>query len=168
MKPVGIFSLIIGLTVGCGGGKPETPQFDSGDSPGIDEGLGQSADQKSQPLNAVKLAWNEPVQSAKLGLAPNPKLDGKPLSKIISSELAGRDDGQLCSACHYRGEAAGGYAVDVAKNQASPGFIPSAPYGPSNRSWLGPEGWAVGFVKNETKPANLKAAVQAWINNGYK
>lgn len=114
----------------------------------------------------VLVGWNEPIYSTKFGLAPNPNIDGKTLAEVITSQKAGRDDGQLCSACHYKDDAQGGYGVPVAKNGASPTLKPTDMV--YNRTWVGPDGWAERFVKNSTKPANVKAVVQAWIDNGYK
>jgi hypothetical protein len=54
----------------------------------------------------------------------------------------------------------------VEKNGASPALKPTDMV--YNRTWIGPDGWAVRFVKNSTKPANVKAVVQAWIDNNYK
>ncbi|HYX31739.1 MAG TPA: hypothetical protein VE954_01405 [Oligoflexus sp.] len=120
--------------------------------------------------NAVKkkvlVGWNEPISSIRLGLAPNPNIDGKSLAEVITSQKAGRDDGLLCSSCHHKDEAQGDYGVPAPKNGASPGLLPTDMV--LNRTWVGPNGWAERFVKNSTKPANLKAAVQAWMDNNYK
>lgn len=114
----------------------------------------------------ILIGWDEPISSSKFGLAPNPSIDGKTLAEVITSQKAGRDDGQLCSACHYKGDAQGDYGVPVEMNGANPTLKPTDMV--YNRSWVGPGGWAERFVKNETKPANVKAVVQAWIDNNYK
>jgi hypothetical protein len=75
-------------------------------------------------------------------------------------------DGKLCSACHNSWDAQGDYGVPTAKNTASPKLKPSDIL--SNRSWVGPGGWAERFVKNPTKPTHGKAVVQAWIDNDYE
>jgi len=114
----------------------------------------------------ILISWNEPISSSKFGLTPNPNIDGKTLAEVITSQKAGRDDGQLCSACHYKDDAQGGYGVPVEINGASPTLKPTDMV--YNRSWVGPGGWAERFVKNKTKPANVQAVVQAWIDNNYK
>lgn len=114
----------------------------------------------------ILMSWNEPIDSKKFGLAPNPKVDGKTIAQILTSQVAGRDDGQLCSACHNSGDAQGDYGVNVAKNAANPEMKPTdIVYG---KTWVQKGGWAEGFVANPTKPANVKAVIQAWIDNGYK
>jgi hypothetical protein len=120
--------------------------------------------------NAVKqkvlMGWNEPIYSSKFGLAPNPNIDGKTLAAVVTSQTAGRDDGMLCSACHNKDDAQGGYGVPSERNGASPNLKPTDMV--YNRTWIGPDGWAVRFVNNRTKPVNVKAVMQAWIDNNYK
>ncbi|MFW7378585.1 MAG: hypothetical protein ACOH5I_07260 [Oligoflexus sp.] len=115
---------------------------------------------------ALTLRWNETLDSTKFGMTPNPNFDGKTLAQIIRSEAAGRDDGLLCSACHNNEEAAGGYAVDAAPNEASPDLSPNDVL--EGRPWTGANGWAVGFINNDTKPENIKTALQAWIEGNYR
>lgn len=114
------------------------------------------------------LGWNEALNSEKLGLTANPQVDGRKLGKIIGSVISGREDGQLCSACHNNVQADGGYGTDSAPGAANAAFNPKGKFGPNGRSWIGPGSWAEGFVTNKTKPANLQVMIQAWINSGYK
>lgn len=114
----------------------------------------------------VTVGWNEPLDSRMFGMTANPNFDGKTLAQIIASIEPGRDDGLLCSACHNEEEAAGGYGVEVARNQASLDLDPRDDvYG---RTWVGPGGWAERFINNNTKPQNIKAALQAWIDGNYQ
>lgn len=123
-----------------------------------------SADAK--PQGNLLMGFKEPVYSTKFGLSPNEKIDGKTIQQILTSQVAGRDDGQLCSACHNKNDAQGGYGVPVEKNGSNPGMKQTdLIYG---RTWAGPDGWAQRFVKNSTKPDNVKAVIQAWINNQCK
>ena len=147
---------LILLVTGCSHDEPKASQM-------LREMQKYSANAGIKP---IIIGWNEAVDSTKFGLAPNLHIDGKTLAQVITSQVAGRDDGQLCSACHNNAEAQGNYGVPAAKNAASPGLKPTDLV--SNRPWVGPEGWAVRFVKNPTKPANVKAVVQAWIDNNYK
>ncbi|HYX37319.1 MAG TPA: hypothetical protein VE954_29800 [Oligoflexus sp.] len=121
-----------------------------------------NADSKS----VQKLAFNEPIDSRTFGLVPNRNVDGKTLAQIITSQSAGRDDAMLCSACHHNRDAQGGYGVPAAQNAPSLNLKPTDRV--SNRTWAGAGGWAERFVKNDTKPDNLKIFIQAWINGGYK
>jgi hypothetical protein len=150
------FIILLCLLLGCGNDEPSATKV--------------MKQLESANAHAVKkkvlVGWNEPISSAKFGLAPNPNIDGKTLAEVVSSQKAGRDDGQLCSACHNKDDAQGGYGVPVAKNGASPNLKPTDMV--YNKTWVGPDGWAERFVKNSTKPANVKAVVQAWMDNNYK
>ncbi len=129
--------------------------------------LKQMESANAQPASTtILLSYGEAIDSKKFGLAPNPKIDGKTIALVLTSQVAGRDDGQLCSACHNKDDAQGGYGVDVAKNGSNPGMKPTDLVG--GKTWAGPNGWAAGFVKNPTKPANVKAVIQAWIDNKCK
>ncbi len=115
------------------------------------------------------ISWEDKIDSRRFGLTPNPKIDGKTLAEVISSMTAGRDDGQLCSACHNKDEALGDYGLPVAKNAASIDFDPSIEVGTTRKAkWKGPDGWAKRFIANKTKPANIKAVMQAWVDGGCK
>lgn len=116
--------------------------------------------------NSMRLGWNEKIDSRRFGLQSNKNVDGKTLAQIISSQTPGRDDAMLCSACHHSTDAQGGYGVQAAKNAASLNLKPTDMV--SNRTWVGSDGWGERFVKNSTKPDNLKLFIQAWIDNGYK
>jgi hypothetical protein len=150
-----LLCLLLFLT-GCGDEKPDATKA-----------LQSMADaQSAVSTGGNKLNFNEPIESRKFGLAPNKNVDGKTLAQIISSQTAGRDDAMLCSACHHSTDAQGGYGVPSAKNAASLNLKPTDIV--TGRSWVGTGGWAERFVKNGTKPDNLKIMVQAWINSGYK
>lgn len=144
------------LLVGCANDEPKATQLMK---------QMESAN-ASAVTKKILVGWNEPISSTKFGLAPNPNIDGKTLAEVITSQKAGRDDGQLCSACHHQNDAQGGYGVPVARNGASPNLKPTDLV--YSRTWVGPDGWAERFVRNSTKPANVKAVVQAWIDNNYK
>jgi hypothetical protein len=150
------FIILLCLLLGCGNDEPSATKV--------------MKQMESANASAVKkkvlVGWNEPISSEKFDLAPNPNIDGKTLAEVISSQKAGRDDGQLCSACHNKDDAQGAYSVPALKNGASPNLKPTDMV--YNKTWVGPGGWAERFVKNSSKPANVKAVVQAWINNGYK
>jgi hypothetical protein len=125
----------------------------------------------SQAQNAIKgsapqLRFNEPIDSKKFGLAPNSNVDGRTLAQIITSQTPGRDDAILCSACHHSSDAQGGYGVPSAKNAALLTLKPTDVV--TGRSWVETGGWAERFVKNGTKPDNLKLFIQGWINSGYQ
>lgn len=108
----------------------------------------------------------EDIYSEDFGLAANENIDGKNLFEVITSQKAGRDDGQLCSACHNNEEALGGYAVDSDIDEALDELDTDAEL--SGRTWTEEGGWAMRFVENETKPANVRAVIQAWIDGGFK
>lgn len=116
------------------------------------------------PGPALTLGWSTPIDSTKFGLAPNPKIDGKTLKDVVASAVAGRDDGQLCSTCHNKTSALGGYGAEVEASKASP-IAPTDAV--SGNKWTGPQGWAYRFIRNKTKPPNVKAAFQAWIDGGF-
>jgi hypothetical protein len=125
---------------------------------------------KSADASAKRtINWKQSIDSKAFGLAPNPNVDGKTLAEIVASMSPGRDDGQLCSACHHQGEDAGGYGLPVAKNAASSNFDPNAVVGTTKKAtWRGNDGWAKKFIDNKTKPDNIKALMQAWIDGGCK
>lgn len=116
------------------------------------------------PGPALTIRWSDPIDSTKFGIPANPKIDGRNLKDVVASAVAGRDDAQLCSACHNRSTALGGYGVNVDAGKASP-IVPTDMVG--GKTWTGTDGWAQRFIRNKTKPANLKAAIQAWIDGGY-
>lgn len=138
---------------GCGPQRPDATKILQGT---------QSADANKKIL----LGWNQKIDSTKFGMTANKNIDGKTLALVISSQSIGRDDALLCSSCHNASDAQGGYGVPAQKNAASPNLTPTDLV--TNRTWVGKGGWAERFVKNNTKPANLKVFVQAWIDNGYK
>lgn len=114
----------------------------------------------------LTLGFKEPIDSVAFGLEANPNVDGKTLAEIVASFDYGRDDGQKCSACHNKEEDMGGYWVNAEPNEASPDLDPSKPV--AGKAWIGPRGWAVGFINNETKPANIKVLLRAWQAGGWK
>ncbi len=115
------------------------------------------------------IAWNEPIRLEKLGLAPNANIEGKTLKSIISSLTFGRDDHQLCSACHNRTESAGNYGLDKDKNRSFANLDPWKIIGMnSQRSWAGKGGWAEQFAANSTKPPLLRSLMDSWREGGYQ
>ena len=141
---------------GCGNEKPDaTKALQS-----------MANNQSAVSANGPKLGFSEAIDSKKFGLTPNKNVDGKTLAQIITSQTFARDDGMLCSACHHSTDAQGGYGVPSAKNAVNLNLKPTDVL--TGRTWVGTGGWAERFVKNSTKPDNLKIMVQAWINGGYK
>jgi hypothetical protein len=156
--PVAYLGLLLSLLFFLGGCSDEKPD--------ATKALESMANAQSAVSAGSKLGFSEPIDSRKFGLAPNKNLDGKTLAQIITSQTPGRDDGILCSSCHHSTDAQGGYGVPSAKNAANLNLKPTDVL--TGRTWVGSGGWAERFVKNNTKPDNLKIMVQAWINNGYK
>lgn len=152
------FGLLLSLLLLLGGCSDEKPD--------ATKALQTMASAQNAVSASSKLGFNEPIDSRKFGLAPNRNVDGKTLAQIITSQTAGRDDEMLCSACHHSTDAQGGYGVPSAKNAVNRNLKPTDVL--TGRTWAGSGGWAERFVKNSTKPDNLKIMVQAWINNGYK
>ncbi len=154
-----LWGIFLGFSISCA---PEDPKASQ-----IRKELGQQ--KSSDATGKLTIAWNQSIDSKSFGLAPNPNIDGKTLAQVVSSMSAGRDDGQLCSACHNREEAAGGYGLPVAKNAASINFDPNAEVGTTQKAkWKGTDGWAKRFIVNKTKPDNIKALMQAWVDGGCK
>lgn len=114
----------------------------------------------------LTLKLSAPIDSKSFGLEANPKIDGKSLFEVITSQEAGREDGQLCSACHNNELALGGYGVDQDPNTSISTVDPDAEI--SGRAWTGKGGWAERFSKNPTKPENIKTLLKYWINGGYE
>jgi hypothetical protein len=115
------------------------------------------------------LTWEQPIDAQALGIPLASQVAGQSLEAIVTSQVAGRDDGQLCSACHSKDDPQGGYGIDVALNGRLASLDPWVNVGTvTQRTWAGPSGWAVRFINNKTKPASLKAAMQAWVDGGCK
>jgi hypothetical protein len=136
------------------------------EKPDASKALQNMANAQNAVTGRAKLGFNDPIDSKKFGLAPNKNVDGKTLAQIITSQTPGRDDSMLCSACHHSTDAQGGYGVPSAKNAANLNLKPTDIL--TGRTWVGADGWAERFVKNSTKPDNLKIMIQAWIDNDYK
>ena len=115
---------------------------------------------------STEISMSEPIYSEEFGMEENENIDGKSLFEVLSSQSAGRDDGQLCSACHNEDDDAGDYAVPSGPNAVLINFDPDEEY--EGKSWTEEDGWAERFVANETKPDNVRAIVQAWIDSGYQ
>ena len=112
------------------------------------------------------LNFTEKIYSADFGLPPNENIDGKSLFEIVTSQKAGRDDGQECAICHNNDLQLGNYWVPTAANEALDDVDPTTEV--AGRAWAGDGGWAERFVANTTKPSNVKLFIQAWIDGGYK
>ena len=154
-----LLMMSVASAFGCGGDKPRPYELSADESGG--------ADALPVPVQSkLRIAWSETFNAKKLGVESDPLLEGKSIAMIVSSQVSGRADGLLCSSCHNRNEASGGYGINVDFEQASKGFDPKLSY--SGRAWVGTGGWAEAFIKNQTKPNNLKLLMQAWINQGYK
>jgi hypothetical protein len=134
-----------------------------------EEGDGDASGARSSNARSVTIRWDQAIDSSAFGLAANPKIDGKSLSEIVTGQVAGRDDGKLCSECHNEARALGGYGLSVAENASVLELDPWAVVGTTfEQSWAGDNGWAEKFVSNPTKPANVKAVFRAWIRSGFK
>lgn len=156
MAHLSLLICLLFIMGGCGNEKPDaTKALQS-----------MANNQNAVSASGPKLGFSEPIDSKKFGLAPNKNVDGKTLAQIITSQTFGRDDAMLCSSCHHSADAQGGYGVPSAKNAANLNLKPTDVL--TGRTWVGKDGWAERFVKNSTKPDNLKIMVQAWINGGYK
>ena len=112
------------------------------------------------------ITFAQAIDSQQLGLAPNPNIDGKSLLEIVSSQKPGRDDGRLCSSCHNKSVALGGYWVPSEADEALTQLDPTNPV--AGRAWTGADGWAVRFVNNASKPRNVQVIIQAWIEGGFE
>lgn len=139
----------------------------SGDSTGDER---QKVEEKSSATtHELTLAWDQPIQAKFLGIPISSKAHGKTLRQIVAGEAPGRDDGQLCSACHNREEAQGGYGLPVDKNGILINLDPWEKVGTlEQRPWAGKGGWVGQFIQNKTKPAALKAVMRAWLKGGCK
>jgi len=154
-----LWILHLGLlaVVGCGSN-------DSARTMASSDRLESTADSSAkEPL----VRWTVPLDLAKLGMPSNPKVDGKTLQQIVSSVLAGRDDGKLCSDCHNRSAAAGGYGVPVESGKSSSPIL-SIQLQLDGHRWAGPGGWAERFIANPTKPEGVKNLLKAWKDSGFQ
>lgn len=122
--------------------------------------------QQDAEATQLTIGWKDPIYSEDFGLEPNPNVDGKSLADIVMSVDFGREDGQLCSACHNNTYALGDYGVDAEINAASPEMEPTDPV--SGRTWIEEGGWSDRFIDNPTKPANIKGVIDAWRRGGYR
>ena len=128
-------------------------------------------EEKSPPATEanLSLSWDEKIRAQALGIPLKSKAIGKTLEQIVTGQAAGRDDGQLCSACHNRQEAQGGYGLDVDKNENLPQLDPWQKVGTIEQlSWAGKDGWATKFISNKTKPALLKTVMSTWLKGSIK
>lgn len=139
----------------------------SGDSTGDGR---QNVEEKSSPTtHKLSLGWDQLIRAKSFGIPVSSKAQGKTLRQIVASETPGRDDGQLCSACHNREEAQGGYGLAVDKNGFVTNLDPWEKVGTlEQRPWAGKGGWVSRFIQNKTKPAALKAVMRAWLKGGCK
>lgn len=154
-----VFILVILSLSACGEESPPRPAPTPGSS-----GT-HASDEVGVSPQKPRLSWSEPFRASKLGVKADALLEGKSLQAIIGSVVAGRGDGMLCSSCHHRLDAPGAYGLDVEPGAASPTISFQTVF--TGRSWTGPDGWAVGFIKNSTKPENLKLMMQLWIDASY-
>lgn len=103
------------------------------------------------------LDWTTPVDT----------LGGHSLAQVVGSSATGRQDGRLCSDCHF-GDSVTFYRPHVGQGEA-------AEVGPwdvlDGRSWGGPGGWGERFVDLDSaedlndKPPELRDAVAAWLDS---
>ena len=61
------------------------------------------------------LTWLTPVSSAVMGQAMITAVADQTLHRVVSSQVSGRNDGQLCSSCHYR-NASNNYQPEIDQN----------------------------------------------------
>ncbi|SMF62123.1 hypothetical protein [Pseudobacteriovorax antillogorgiicola] len=158
------FSLSLALSLGLASCSSEEPVASR-----YKKSMAASADAEpgSQDTKTT-LRIDETIRSTDFGLEANPNIDGKNLADIIMSKVAGRDDGQKCSACHNNSLALGGYWVESAEDEALTAIDTSSPIADTGIAWVGDDGWAERFVNNSTKPSNVKTFIKAWIKSGYR
>jgi hypothetical protein len=117
------------------------------------------------------LQWTTAINSDNFFIS-DPLINGKSISKIVSSAVVGRRDGLLCSHCHYAGSG-NPYSPPVARDGTAT-ITPNDVI--SGRTWAGPGGWARAFLSMPTdvpnlvssKPFYLQALIQTWIDDGEK
>jgi hypothetical protein len=109
------------------------------------------------------LAWTTPIDGDDLGVTPDPLIAGKTIEGIVSSEVSGRADGLLCSACHYAGSGHP-YSPPVAAGGTAQ-IAPTDVIG--GHTWAGPGGWADQFMaQTAIKPAHLRDMFNVWRTDG--
>ena len=115
------------------------------------------------------LAWDQVIDAELFGIPSTNNVHGKTLEEIISSQVAGRDDGQLCSACHNQTQSVGDYGLASEPGASLPDLDPDQLVGVvAERPWSGDAGWGQRFIQNNTKPETLKAVIRAWLASGDK
>ena len=119
--------------------------------------------QSATAADPYVLDWDEPIYSTNFDLPPNPNIDGKSLAGILQSVEFGRDDRMYCSSCHNVDEQAGGYGMNVEEGEPDPDLTPTTII--SGRTWIGNDGWGLRFIRNATKPNNIKTFIQAYLNS---
>jgi len=121
---------------------------------------------ETDAAQVLPLTWSTAPSRESLGVAPDPALLGA-LGQIVNSEVSGRPDDLLCSACHYTG---GPYEYRPPVEQDAVSAI-----GPDEvvdgASWAG--GWASAFLghapgEEYEKPAYLRAAWYKWLQDGAR
>ena len=114
------------------------------------------------------LRWTDPYVAERFGNPESPSTAYKNLDRIVSSEIYGRDDNKLCSACH---------GPDSKRSYAPPaGYISATQdIGGPGKSWK--SYWAARFLAYHPpspllptgyKPQYLREMVQAWIDSGSR
>jgi hypothetical protein len=117
------------------------------------------------------LEWTTPITSNNFYIS-DPIINGNTLGRIVSSQTVGRQDGKLCSHCHFTGCGLS-YSPPVAPGGTA-GIWPDQVI--NGRTWRGPGGYARGFLAMPTddhtqvrsKPFYLQALVQTWIDDGER
>jgi hypothetical protein len=141
-----------------------TMQFASGGAP--DPFVNDEADVATQCLE-----WTTPISSDNFPIS-DPLINGNTLGRIVSSLTVGRQDGLLCSHCHFSGSGLP-YSPPVARD-GSASIWPTDVI--SGRTWAGPNGWAQLFIHMPTdvpglvssKPYFLQSLVQTWVDHGER
>ena len=124
---------------------------------------------KFVPVKNATLTWRQTIDANALGIDPSSKAVGNSIEAIITSKVAGRDDGIPCGTCHNQKNPMGGYGLNQDSQGAGDSLDPWASVGTKNKhTWAGEDGWGVRFIRNKTKPESLKAIMKAWANSGYK
>jgi len=138
-------------------------QFATGGAP--DPFVNDEADVATQCLG-----WNTPITTDNFFIS-DPLINGRTLLQIVSSQVVGRKDGKLCSACHFIGSGLP-YSPPVAQNGSAVIWPNDVING---RTWAGPGGYARSFLAQPTdqpvvnsKPFYLQALVQTWIDDGER
>lgn len=108
------------------------------------------------------LTWLTPVTSAVMGQAMVTALSGQTLHWVVSNDVSGRDDGKLCSNCHYRNAPGTAYRPEVDQDHGGLNILPDTVVG--GGTWQGgTESWSYKFLNAPFPHTDeLRGAVTRW------